>query len=271
MLRTVASAWFRSNVPMVDPTTALLVFFLLLLVAGTLFWPRRGFVPRLLRLAGMSERVRLEDALKHLYKGEYAGRRSSVDSVAGAVEIPRSKALRILQRLEDLGYARSLGEGFVLTESGRDYALHVVRTHRLLERYLADRTGVLPEDWHGEAERREHRLTPEERDKWLAAVEHVTEEWIEEVEAKGLPARAMVDDIKKLPGARWFEGAHLNFAENDAIAGHVSERITCAHCHGKSTAHMHDETMMTSPDITLKKRLPIARTPNFRESKMKPT
>ncbi len=157
---------------MVDPTTALLVFSLLLLAAGILFWPRRGFVPRLLRLAGMSERVRLEDALKHLYKGEYAGRRSSVDSVAGAVEIPRSKALRILQRLEDLGYARSLGEGFVLTESGRDYALHMVRTHRLLERYLADRTGILPEDWHGEAERREHRLTPEERESLAARLGH---------------------------------------------------------------------------------------------------
>ena len=42
---------------------------------------------------------------------------------------------------------------------------------------------------------------------------------------------------------------HLNFAENDAIAGHVSERITCAHCHGVSIDHMNDESMMTSPDI----------------------
>jgi DtxR family Mn-dependent transcriptional regulator len=157
---------------MVDPALALLVFIGLAFVVGVLFWPGRGVVAKLLRVAEMSERVRLEDALKHLYKGEYAGRRSSVDSVAGAVEVSRSKALHLLQRLEDLGYARARGDGFALTESGRDYALHMVRTHRLLERYLADRTGVLPEDWHGEAERREHRFSPEERETLAARLGH---------------------------------------------------------------------------------------------------
>jgi DtxR family Mn-dependent transcriptional regulator len=157
---------------MVDPALALLVFFLLVLAAVVLLWPRRGVVSRLMRVAEMSERVRLEDTLKHLYKGEYAKRRPSVDSVAGSVEVSRSKALHLLQRLEELGYARALGDGFELTDSGRDYALHMVRTHRLLERYLADRTGVLPEDWHGEAERREHRLSPEDRESLAARLGH---------------------------------------------------------------------------------------------------
>ena len=42
---------------------------------------------------------------------------------------------------------------------------------------------------------------------------------------------------------------HVNFAENDTIANHISEGITCAHCHGKSIDHMNDESMMTPPDI----------------------
>jgi len=42
---------------------------------------------------------------------------------------------------------------------------------------------------------------------------------------------------------------HVNFAENDSIAGHISEGITCAHCHGRSVEHMNDESMMTRPDI----------------------
>ena len=42
---------------------------------------------------------------------------------------------------------------------------------------------------------------------------------------------------------------HLNFAENDSITGHISEGITCAHCHGGSVDHMNDESMMTPPDI----------------------
>jgi DtxR family Mn-dependent transcriptional regulator len=157
---------------MVDPVLALVVFGLLGLLAALLFWPTRGAVPRLLRLAGMSERVRLEDTLKHLYKGEYAGRWSSVASAAGAVGVSRSQAVHLLKRLEELGYARAVPDGFVLTDSGRDYALHIVRTHRLLERYLADRTGVLPEDWHGEAERKEHRFSPEARESLAARLGH---------------------------------------------------------------------------------------------------
>jgi len=42
---------------------------------------------------------------------------------------------------------------------------------------------------------------------------------------------------------------HLKFAEGDSIAGHSSEGITCAHCHGRSEDHMNDESMMTPPDI----------------------
>jgi hypothetical protein len=42
---------------------------------------------------------------------------------------------------------------------------------------------------------------------------------------------------------------HLNFAENDSVAGHISQGITCAHCHGGSIDHMNDESMMTPPDI----------------------
>jgi hypothetical protein len=42
---------------------------------------------------------------------------------------------------------------------------------------------------------------------------------------------------------------HLDFDEEPITTDHLRKGITCAHCHGNSTAHMHDETMMTSPDI----------------------
>jgi DtxR family Mn-dependent transcriptional regulator len=157
---------------MADPVLSLVTFGILVLFASMLFWPVRGVVPRLLRLSRMTERVRLEDTLKHLYKGEYSGRPRSVDSTAGAVGVPRSQALHLLGVLEQQGFARSAPEGFALTEEGRDYALHIVRTHRLLERYLADRTGVLPEDWHAEAERREHDYSPEDRESLAAQLGH---------------------------------------------------------------------------------------------------
>jgi DtxR family Mn-dependent transcriptional regulator len=54
------------------------------------------------------------------------------------------------------------GDGYVLTDRGRREALRVVRLHRLWERYLSEETGLGAEEWHREAERREHRTTPEQ-------------------------------------------------------------------------------------------------------------
>ena len=157
---------------MVDPSFALLVFFLLVLAGAGLFWPRWGLVARVSEFLGMTERVRLEDALKHLYKCEYAGRPCSVESVAGTVGVSRSRSLELLTQLEEMALVQAVDAGFSLTEPGREYALHIVRTHRLLERYLADRTGVEPADWHREAERKEHSFSPSDTDDLAARLGH---------------------------------------------------------------------------------------------------
>jgi len=103
----------------------------------------------------------MEDALKHLYKCARFGREASVESVAGALEVPQAAAARILQELREAGLVRP-DRNTVLTEDGRRYALRMIRTHRLWERYLADRTGVHPVEWHEQAEAQEHLLTLEE-------------------------------------------------------------------------------------------------------------
>jgi TRAP-type C4-dicarboxylate transport system substrate-binding protein len=41
-------------------------------------------------------------------------------------------------------------------------------------------------------------LTPEERQAWIDAVQPVHDKWITDTEAKGLPARAVYDEIKRL-------------------------------------------------------------------------
>lgn len=147
---------------MVQPATALLVFFAAVAVLAVVFWPRRGLVARTARLKRLTARVQIEDALKHALNAELAEQTATVDSLAGVLEIPRVKAHALFQRLTELGLARSVGAGVALTAEGRSYALRVLRTHRLLERYFADRTGVAPADWHELAEAREHRLTEAE-------------------------------------------------------------------------------------------------------------
>ncbi len=157
---------------MIDPALALFGFALLALVAGLALWPRRGLVSRLVRLLRMTEQVQVEDALKHLYDCETRGLTCTVESLAGTLEIGRGRAMRIFGRLQVLGLAQSTGPGFGLSASGRGYALRVLRTHRLVERYLADRTGMAPGEWHGEAERLEHRLTEAQTERLAHRIGH---------------------------------------------------------------------------------------------------
>jgi DtxR family transcriptional regulator, Mn-dependent transcriptional regulator len=56
---------------------------------------------------------------------------------------------------------RSPYRGVALTEVGRRRALEILRHHRLLERYLADRLGLPLYEVHAEAERLEHALSEE--------------------------------------------------------------------------------------------------------------
>jgi DtxR family Mn-dependent transcriptional regulator len=61
-----------------------------------------------------------------------------------------------------------------LTSTGRDYALRVIRAHRLWERYLAEETGFHEADWHDIAEHQEHRLSPEAVDALAAQLGNPT-------------------------------------------------------------------------------------------------
>jgi DtxR family Mn-dependent transcriptional regulator len=143
----------------VNPVIALLLFALLVGGVAILAWPRWGVIPRLLRMVRMTERVLLEDALKQVQQTEEALGTATIETLAGALEVTRGVAVRLVEELTERGLARSEEGHIRLTEAGRAYALRIVRTHRLVERYLADRTGVAPAEWHDEAERHEHALS----------------------------------------------------------------------------------------------------------------
>jgi len=157
---------------MVDPTQALLVFAALTAVTCIVFWPRVGLAERIRRSLARSERVLLEDSLKHVYMCEREGRSSSLESMAGRLGITTGHAARLVSRLADAGALQLDGAAPELTDEGRQDALRLLRSHRLWERYLADRTGVPPGEWHREAERMEHALTQEETDALASRLGH---------------------------------------------------------------------------------------------------
>lgn len=162
----------QSPVPPADPLVALLVFGVFAGLTLVLSWPRWGLVPRLLRLVRMTERVQLEDALKQIHQTDEALGTATIESLAGALEVTRGAAVRLVERLAEQRLALSEEGRLSLTLAGREYALRMVRTHRLLERYLADRTGVAPAEWHDEAERREHAVSHAQAEALSATMGH---------------------------------------------------------------------------------------------------
>ncbi len=158
--------------PPVDPLVALLVFGVAAGLVLVLSWPRWGLVPRLLRLVRMTERVQLEDALKQIHQTEEGFGTATIESLAGALEVTRGTAVGLVERLAERHLALSEERRLSLTPAGREYALRMVRTHRLLERYMADNTGVAPAEWHEEAERREHAVSRAQAEALSATMGH---------------------------------------------------------------------------------------------------
>lgn len=147
-----------------NPFIALLIGGSITVLLLALFWPERGLIPRWRQAQRMTTRVRSEDALKHLYKCEIAGRKPSIASIAGTLNISQNEATDLFAQMEADGLVHAEQGEIALSDNGRDAALHIIRAHRLWERYLAEETGYAEQLWHGRAEQWEHALTREETD-----------------------------------------------------------------------------------------------------------
>ncbi|MGB7491190.1 MAG: FeoA domain-containing protein [Thermoanaerobaculia bacterium] len=153
---------------MINPYLALLWVIGLTLTAIYLLRPDRGLLWRLLRASKATERVLVEDALKHLFDCEYRQQVGTLQSLSGVLTISGNRAAELLESLEVQGLISSGEGGYLLTREGRRHALQVIRIHRLWERYFSDETGLEPRAWHQEAELREHTTTPAEAEALAA-------------------------------------------------------------------------------------------------------
>ena len=147
---------------MTQPLIALLVGIVGLALIALVVWPRSGLWARLQTARRRTARVLIEDALKHLYDYEYKNISSTLESLSGALSISTDEATRLVARLGELHLLTYHGQQLQLTAEGRSYALRIIRVHRLWERYLSDETDLGESEWHAEAEKQEHRLSPED-------------------------------------------------------------------------------------------------------------
>lgn len=159
---------------MPDPLLSILTLIALGALGGVFFWPARGLVPRWQQARRVNERVLREDALKHIHHCETGQRPPSVESLAGALQISGNRAVEILAELEAHKLVSETGGELHLTPPGREYALRIIRAHRLWERYLAEETGFAAATWHAQAEQVEHTLTPEAIESLASQLGHPT-------------------------------------------------------------------------------------------------
>jgi DtxR family Mn-dependent transcriptional regulator len=146
---------------MVNPGFALLVAFFLTGITALILWPDKGLWAKRKKAKYSDKKALMEDALKYIYDRESRNTVCDIKSLSKSLKNSYQETENIVTRLKSLGLLME-GINFKLSPEGKDYALRVLRIHRLWERYLAEETGVPESDWHRNAEIQEHKMTIEE-------------------------------------------------------------------------------------------------------------
>jgi DtxR family Mn-dependent transcriptional regulator len=151
-----------------NPITALISFFVIATVLFIFFRPTKGWFWIIKKNVSSNEKVIIEDILKQLYHFENSGNRVDMKTLVQVLDFNNSRILEAINKMtiNDLIFFES--DVLKLTETGREYALRIVRVHRLWERFLADKTGFSKEEWHDRAELMEHQLTHDDAEKLAA-------------------------------------------------------------------------------------------------------
>ena len=155
---------------MLQPLISLTVFFVLAWFAWFLFWPERGKFWQWQRMRQITERVLIEDILKHVFEYEYEQKSANIQAISKHLEMPLSGTEAIIARIQEKQLASVENGNLRLTKEGRDYALRIIRAHRLWEKFLSEKTGFSEKNWHLEAERREHSISEEEANRLAYAL-----------------------------------------------------------------------------------------------------
>ncbi len=145
-----------------NPVTALLIFAGLTLITLTIIWIMKTDTWKLKFRSKDILKTKIEDILKQLYHVEYGGKRATLNAMAGALKIEYSKLVPVIEYMAGSELINVKENAIILTEEGRDYALKIIRIHRLWEKYLSEKTGIHKSEWHQRAEKMEHTLTNEE-------------------------------------------------------------------------------------------------------------
>lgn len=214
------------------------IWLLPVLVIITLI-PRYGLLALYKDWRSAREREQLEDALKHLLDREGQGRHASPESLAGTLDLPRAKATRLISDMESQGLLETHGSQLHLTAEGERWAMHVVRAHRLWERYLVDEARMPLRQIHDVAQKREHSLSETQLDELDAALGHPT------LDPHGdpIPTReGKMPSVESMPVTAWQAEGPLRIVHIEDEPAIAYEQILAAGLRLGQTIRMIEKT-----------------------------
>lgn len=148
-----------------NPITALLIFFGIVILIFFLFRPTKGWFWLFQKNFKSDEKVIIEDILKQLYHFENSGNKVDTKTLVQVLNFNNKSIVEAIKKMSINNLVYFDSDALKLTEEGHEYALRIIRVHRLWERYLADKTGFHKNEWHDRAERMEHKLNHDETNK----------------------------------------------------------------------------------------------------------
>jgi len=116
-----------------------------------------------------------QEYLEIMFWLEEAGLPMTGANIARAMQLSPPTVHEMVGRLVEDGYVeRNADKSLTFTGSGREHASHIVRRHRMIERFLTDVLGIPWDEVHEEAERIEHAMSPVLEERMRAAIGDAT-------------------------------------------------------------------------------------------------
>lgn len=141
-----------------NPLSYLLAFVAIIVLLFFVLRPNKGLLHQIIKYFKFNDRVILEDILKYLYKRDIDLQTNNISTLFLDLKYSKNKIKDTLDKMLNTGLITIHEEVISLSVSGNQYALRILRAHRLWEKYLSEKTGYDSKDWHNIAEEKEHEL-----------------------------------------------------------------------------------------------------------------
>ncbi len=137
----------------------------LIAILSIWFAPKQGLIAKNRMQFKNKRKMLIENVLKLFYhlgekENDFHSERSFTELLKTR-DLKEGELLKGLKLLKRDNYIRKKNDNWLITQSGLDEAMRVIRLHRLWEMYLNQRLKLKPDHVHNDAEAIEHIITPE--------------------------------------------------------------------------------------------------------------